>query len=274
MQSSELESEAALSPALSADVRAAARIALPLAVVGLALTLRLRLAWENISDIVLKSTPDDAYYYFNIARNIAHGRNVTFDGETITNGFHPLWLAMITPVFVFVHGEAMPIHVILTMGAVLGTATALMVYLILMRLTSNVVAAAIGAGAFAVHPYTVSDAVNGVETAVTVFLLSLVVWMMVRMWDEPPAAQDDVALGAACGLIVLARTDTIFIVPLVAGVLLFRARKTGWTRRLLRMAIPCAAVIAPWIAWTLAANGTVVQVSGVAGAWGSRHNYL
>jgi len=42
---------------------------------------------------------DDAFYYFKVAQNIVAGRGVTFDGLAPTNGFHPLWMAVILPIF-------------------------------------------------------------------------------------------------------------------------------------------------------------------------------
>ena len=41
---------------------------------------------------------DDAFYYFQIARNLAEGKFSTFDGGiTRTNGYHPIWMFLITP---------------------------------------------------------------------------------------------------------------------------------------------------------------------------------
>ena len=43
---------------------------------------------------------DDAFYYFQIASHMAGGEFSTFDGGiTRTNGYHPLWLFMITPLY-------------------------------------------------------------------------------------------------------------------------------------------------------------------------------
>ena len=43
---------------------------------------------------------DDAFYYFEIARNLAAGKFSTFDGGvTRTNGYHPLWLLLVTPLY-------------------------------------------------------------------------------------------------------------------------------------------------------------------------------
>ena len=41
-------------------------------------------------------TFDDAYYYFAIARHLAEGHGSSFDGINLTNGYHPLWLAVCT----------------------------------------------------------------------------------------------------------------------------------------------------------------------------------
>ena len=43
---------------------------------------------------------DDAFYYFEIAGNLAAGEFSTFDGGiTRTNGYHPFWLVLVTPVY-------------------------------------------------------------------------------------------------------------------------------------------------------------------------------
>src|SRR3954447_22136254 len=44
-------------------------------------------------------TFDDAFYYFGIARNVAHGHGSTFDGINPTNGYHPLWMLMAVPFY-------------------------------------------------------------------------------------------------------------------------------------------------------------------------------
>ena len=49
---------------------------------------------------VIITYQDDAFYYFQIAKNFAEGRFSTFDGGiTRTNGYHPLWMVLITPLW-------------------------------------------------------------------------------------------------------------------------------------------------------------------------------
>ena len=43
---------------------------------------------------------DDSFYYFQIAYNLAQGKFSTFDGGiTQTNGYHPVWMLLITPFY-------------------------------------------------------------------------------------------------------------------------------------------------------------------------------
>ena len=43
---------------------------------------------------------DDAFYYFQIAYHLAEGKFSTFDGGiSRTNGYHPIWLLLITPFY-------------------------------------------------------------------------------------------------------------------------------------------------------------------------------
>ena len=48
---------------------------------------------------LLEANTDDAFYYFQVASRMAAGEFSTFDGITRTNGYHPLWLFLITPFY-------------------------------------------------------------------------------------------------------------------------------------------------------------------------------
>ena len=58
--------------------------------------LAIVLLWR---DAPFAMTFDDAFYYFGIARNVAHGHGSTFDGIDPTNGYHPLWMLVAVPLF-------------------------------------------------------------------------------------------------------------------------------------------------------------------------------
>ncbi len=58
------------------------------------------LARFDLINLLRDVNNDDAFYYFQIAYNLANGQFSTFDGGiTQTNGYHPLWLILITPFY-------------------------------------------------------------------------------------------------------------------------------------------------------------------------------
>ena len=48
---------------------------------------------------------EDGFYALTIALNIGLGRGVTTDGETLTNGFQPLFVFLLAPLFTLVGGD-------------------------------------------------------------------------------------------------------------------------------------------------------------------------
>ena len=63
------------------------------------------LAWHTLSNfdlvnLISAGHADDAFYYFQIAYNLTQGKFSTFDGGiTQTNGYQPIWLLLITPLY-------------------------------------------------------------------------------------------------------------------------------------------------------------------------------
>ena len=58
------------------------------------------LARFDLINLIRDVNMDDSFYYFQIASNLAEGKFSTFDGGiTRTNGYHPLWMFLITPFY-------------------------------------------------------------------------------------------------------------------------------------------------------------------------------
>ncbi len=65
------------------------------------------LARFDLVNLIRDVNGDDSFYYFQIAYNLASGNFSTFDGGiTRTNGYHPLWLLLITPFYWIFDKEA------------------------------------------------------------------------------------------------------------------------------------------------------------------------
>ena len=106
----DLASAAARSGARSAPLRHAPFVLF----VGGILAYGAAFAWHmlgrfDLVNLLRDVNVDDSFYYFQIAWHMAGGEFSTFDGGlTRTNGYHPLWLLLITPFYwVFDKTEAL-----------------------------------------------------------------------------------------------------------------------------------------------------------------------
>jgi hypothetical protein len=159
---------------------------------------------------------DDAYYYFQIARNIVSGNGVTFDGLHPTNGFHPLWLLLLLPVFALVPGEMAPLRVAAAVQIVLAACAAAWLYRICsVRLGRT--PALLAALLLIAQPGAAVMLRGGMETSLTLGLL-VTVW---GRWLALPAAPRAgwprwLELGLWCSLLLLARLEAVLAVPVLA----------------------------------------------------------
>ena len=144
------------------------------------------LAWYTLErfdllNMVRDGYRDDAFYYFQIAYHMAEGRFSTFDGFTRTNGYHPLWLFLITPFYwVFDKVEALfaikALEIMLTaagMALVAAAARAARLPWILL---------------FAALPalYAQAGMRLGMEAALVLFMLGLLMLAMCLFARDPP----------------------------------------------------------------------------------------
>ncbi|MFA5376517.1 MAG: hypothetical protein WC455_12295 [Dehalococcoidia bacterium] len=115
---------------------------------------------------------DDAYYYFSIANTMQGGIFPSADGGiTQTNGFHPLWLALISPFWIF-GGGWLPIRLTMITAALLDTVAGFMLF----RLTNKlygVRVAMILAGVYLFNPMSIIQTMSGLETPLNSLLIVL-----------------------------------------------------------------------------------------------------
>ena len=100
--------------------------------------VRLLLPWLPMEWLIANTLSDDAFYYFQVARNAAAGRGVTFDGEHPTNGFHPLWMGMSIAVYALTPNQpTLPIHTLLFVSTLFDLAAAFLIFLTVSRFSGN-----------------------------------------------------------------------------------------------------------------------------------------
>jgi len=230
------------------------------------LVARLSLSMMSIQVLIGKFLSDDAYYYFVIARNVARGCGASFDGTSLTNGFHPLFVALLAPLFRFMNGNSdLPIHCALALLSIFDCLAGYLIYRIL-RAISDERGALIGSCFWLLNPCLFFVSLTGTEASLCAFCVVCAILLYAALTERHELdTRRTVLLGAVTGMAVLARSDSIFLLAaFLVGFLTHRG--IGMKKRLgASAALCCAAILvcAPWLIWNLAHFGTIRQVSGV-----------
>ena len=239
--------------------------------------VRLLLLLLPKSFLVTYRLPDDAMYYFTIARNLVSDSGISFDGVEPTNGFHPLWLFVITPIYWITGGEWDSVYVILALQSLLDTALIFAcgyaAYKALdLHEQERHYAAIAAALMYAFNPISVIRGINGLET--TVAALLLIVWLIKYIEHRRSGAGSYYALASLSALVFLSRTDLVFLLVPALIVLVIHDAKRGFrTSKLLLPALAGLAIVAPWLLWSYVTFGSIVQTSGEAVAIFAKAKY-
>ena len=177
---------------------------------------------------------DDAFYYFKTAQNITEGRGITFDGFGLASGFHPLWMALMVPVFALARTDLMlPLRIVVMLSALLSAGTGVLLYRTARRALAALPAAFI-AIFWVFEPVIHNDVTEmGLESGISAFFIALLVYRVSAFHTAPagaapaaetgwlpfhsPAARSLLLTGLVGALTVLARLDNVFLV-LVVGI--------------------------------------------------------
>ena len=254
---------------LAADPRAALRAA-SLAV-GLVWLPVILFVGPSIHDL----TYDDAFYYFQIGRNIADGAGSTFDGMNVTNGYHPLWMLVVSAVYAVGFDGTAAIRAVLVVNLALWVGGLYVLAGLLGRAVDGWPAFAgradqagaarrgtllLGIVWFAVgaNPYVLKIYVSGMETGIAAFVGIGLLALSVRTKGDPFERPVLLAIGA--GLLFLARTDTIFLVATLCVWSALGRRRID--RQILGVGIAFSAVVLAYLASNMALVGHPMQISG------------
>jgi hypothetical protein len=216
---------------------------------------------------LLTVIPDDAAYYFGIARNAAAGAGLTFDGINRTNGFQPLWLAVLVPVFRLVHGTPETMVRIVLLLQVAGLAVAALIQGALVARFFGRRTALLSLLLFLFFVFV--PAANGMESAVLVLALTIALFYGSRtelFTRRDPKRQ--LLLGALLAVVVLARLDMIFVLAVALAALFGAALRARGARRerlagSLLVAAGAAALVGPYLLFNRESFGAVMPISGL-----------
>jgi hypothetical protein len=240
------------------------------------LVIRLIIVWQPVDEVVHRVFIDDSFYYLNIARHIALGNGPTHDGINPTNGFQPLWVFLIVPIFWAIQDKLTAVKVVATLCALLSTITALPIYGISRHLISERVGL-LNAFLWLFSPSVLRHSLNGMETGLYVFLVAITVWWYLysikieraetfNQWGNLFASRvyRFVIVGVLLGLTVLARIDGILLLVAIAADMWMAPYRRKILNEVFVMFMPIVALIMGWLFFSLCTTGDLFPVSGKA----------
>ena len=224
---------------------------------------------DTLDDLAI---PDDAYLSLTLARNIARGLGPLY-GLAPTNGFQPLYVFLMVPVYAWVPNDpGLPVHIALGMLALFDTAALLLLFRLAARLSAWRATPFLVALAWLLHPYAILTALNALETSIAFFFLVALFLALDRLRDAPAALRRipvPFGVGLLLGVAALARIDSLLAAPVIAGVFLARLRPAATSWPSLLKACAAAALGAllamlPWLAYSWHWTHDLLPVSGRA----------
>jgi hypothetical protein len=220
-------------------------------------------------DLIARTT-DDSYYYYTVARNIVLGLGVTFDGMNPSNGFHPLWMLCVLPIYAVFHDAVTALRAVLALVTVIAAAGFWFAYRAMAAYAGRT-AATLGTCALLTPPF-LNGFVNGLETGLLLALLFLTIWCIsaFELLSLRAGTRRNVALGVLLAAIVLCRLDAIFMALGVFGAFYVR----WWTRaggnvelrqlvvKTVQVAATPVVLVGAYLAWNRSVFGHLMPISG------------
>ena len=209
-------------------------------------------------------THEDGFYYFKIAQHVASGHGSTFDGHHLTNGYHPLWLLLLVPLFWLAPSADVALTAGLLVQVVLSAVAVILVYYTA-RLLLGRVGAVLAAQLWLV--FTASVTLGGQEFAVQAVGVLATAHLYLRARPDVRSAPMATygALGLLLALTALARLETFALAVIVGGWLAWPRVHGGHTRRhavrLAAFGLPVLIVVLAYLAANLTLVGYLVPVS-------------
>ncbi len=191
-------------------------------IISVVMLAYLPVAFSGERAVLNRFQTDDAFYYFKTAQNIGEGRGVTFDGTALTNGFQPLWLLFLVPIFCLARIDLLlPLRLVIGLQVLIAAGTSLLLYRLMCRSISKPVALAAGIG-FSFLP-GVADTIlmGGTEAGLNALLIVLLLYRTsIETTRQTPRPTQ---LGLVAALAFFARLDNVFLAGVI-GMWLIGAR--------------------------------------------------
>ena len=212
---------------------------------------------------------DDVHYYLKIAQNFSKGFPFTFDQIERTNGFHPLWVAVLTPLCFWFRSPEELVRAAFIFQFLLFIASAIVLFGIVLRVTngSRLIAFCLSLY-FGLDPYFHKTIINGLETPVYVLISLLMIYLGLRQDRSKESGFRTLFWpGLTCGLLILSRLDggLIHTLGFATAVWLISGRHLP-RRAALSGLLACLCPVAIYVLIETLSTGSPWPVSGLTKA--------
>lgn len=214
--------------------------------------------WASLPvDVLINWIPDDSFYYFQPASLMARGYVPSFDGRNPGNGFHPLWMWLLVPVFKLKTADVnLPIHIALYLAGALYVVAAFLIFKIVCSLTGEALFGAYAAATFLFWPSAVTTAVDGEVTPLNLVVLGMLFLAFIRVLEKRRATRSEAAAVAAlAALAVLARNDNALLLVMLGVYYLTRRREENKWMFLGAVTAVVVIVTGLWLIWNRVVTG-------------------
>ena len=196
--------------------------------------------------------PDDAYYYFSLARNISEGNGPKVDTFNNTTGFQPLWGAICICAFALFHNDTLAILSLLLVSLLAELVTIWLLYQWMSDLALPRMAITLMTCWWALSSQTMLNILNGMETGLSILFVMAVYYSLKfrNAWIT----------GLLCGMAVLARTDALVLGISITLVWLYQRQ----FRHTMVLWLCIFLVALPWIIFASSIGKPPIPESGQA----------
>ena len=238
---------------------------------------------EVLDDLVI---PDDAYLSLQIAKNIASGLGPLY-GLDYTNGFQPLYVFLMTPIFYIFQGDIIaPVYGSLLLSTIFDSLTLYLLIRLAMRLTGTITAPLLIGLSWATGPYVISTTLNGLETMMATAFTVGTFYLLTKLLTDSGYGDNkreytlgSIKVGILLGLGAVTRIDSLVLLPAVTLVVIYynspyyrpegaQGESSFNLERIVRFLLIVSAAIflinLPWWYFSYTYTGDIYQISGKA----------
>ncbi len=202
---------------------------------------------------------DDAFYYYQVAFNVWHGRGMTFDGINLSNGFQPLWLLIILALTPLTDKTGM-LPLVLVVQALFLTGGLCFLGFTMLARRSGPLATILIFLCLGLFSNFIRTCFLGLETSLYVFCWGISLLMLSKAENKNFRQEDLFAVGLSAAVLNLARTDSLVFSVFVGGYIVLRCG----VRSALSYALPLLLIVGSYLASNLIIFGNLMPISGAA----------